>query len=150
VGDENYAALGKLINRSLGAHGRGLVHSIGRVQRRALDPWIAKRVFPGTYQPTLEEMVGILSPHGFATLDVENLRLHYVKTLEHWLERYEKNAAAIEQRLDSRFARTWRMYLAGSIAAFYVGDLQLWQVVFAREGANDLPWTRAGLYAAGR
>lgn len=149
VGDENYAALGRVIDRSLGPHGRGLVHSIGRVQRRPMDPWIARHIFPGSYAPTLEEMVGIVSARAFAVLDVENLRLHYEKTLEHWLERFEKNAAAVERRFDAAFVRTWRMYLAGSIASFHVGNLQLWQVVFAREPSRDLPWTRAGLYAGG-
>ena len=39
------------------------------------------------------------------------------------------------------------MYLAGSIASFHVGSLQLWQVAFAREDARELPWTRARLHA---
>src|SRR5262249_22917399 len=57
VGDENYAALGRVIDRCLPAHGRGLVHSIGRVQRRPMDPWIQRHIFPGSYSPTLQEMV---------------------------------------------------------------------------------------------
>jgi cyclopropane-fatty-acyl-phospholipid synthase len=147
VGEENYAALGRVIDRALPAHGRGLVHSIGRARRRPMDPWIERHIFPGSYSPTLGEMVGILSPHRFAVLDVENLRPHYEKTLEHWLERFEKNAAEVERQFDARFVRMWRMYLAGSIAAFHAGNLQLWQVSFARENAHDLPWTRAHLYA---
>ncbi|HXZ83918.1 MAG TPA: cyclopropane-fatty-acyl-phospholipid synthase family protein [Myxococcota bacterium] len=148
VGDENYAELGRVIDRCLEPHGRGLIHAIGRVQRRPMDPWIVKHIFPGAYSPKLEEMVGILSPHELAVVDVENLRLHYEKTLTHWLERFEKNAAEIERRFDSSFVRIFRLYLAGSIASFHVGNLQLWQVVFQRTRSNDLPWTRARLYAA--
>jgi cyclopropane-fatty-acyl-phospholipid synthase len=147
VGPENYAALGSVIDRCLGPHGRGLVHSIGRVRRRPMDAWISRRIFPGAYSPTLEEMVGILAPHDFAVLDVEDLRLHYERTLIHWLERFEKNAAAIERRFDARFVRMWRLYLAGSIAAFHTSSLQLWQVAFARARSNAIPWTRANLYA---
>ena len=33
---------------------------------------------------------------------------------------------------DDRFVRMWRLYLLGSQAAFTVGELQLFQVVFAR------------------
>src|SRR5215813_2015639 len=106
VGDENYEALGGVIDRCLEPHGRGLLHSIGRVQRRPMDPWIARNIFPGSYSPTLEEIVGILSPHDLAVIDVEDLRLHYEKTLEHWLERFEKHAAAIEKRFDPQFVRT--------------------------------------------
>ncbi len=150
VGDENYGVLGRVIDRCLPAHGRGLIHSIGRVQRRPMDAWIERHIFPGSYSPTLEEMVGILSPYDLAVIDVENLRLHYEKTLEHWLERFEKQAAAVEQRFDAKFVRTWRLYLAGSIASFHVGNLQLWQLVFHRARARELPWNRAHLYARGR
>jgi cyclopropane-fatty-acyl-phospholipid synthase len=150
VGDENYGALGRVIDRCLAPHGRGLIHSIGRVQRRPMDPWIVRNIFPGSYSPTLEEMVGILSPFDFAVIDVEDLRLHYEKTLEHWLERFEKQAAAVEERFGAKFVRTWRLYLAGSIASFHVGNLQLWQLVFHRGRARELPWNRAHLYARER
>ena len=42
--------------------------------------------------------------------------------------------------------RTWRLYLAGSLAAFNVGKLQLFQLLFARGATNEVPWTRAHLY----
>jgi cyclopropane-fatty-acyl-phospholipid synthase len=148
VGDENYRALGRVIDGCLSERGRGLIHSIGRVQRRPMDAWIERNIFPGSYSPTLEEMVGILSPLDMAVIDVEDLRFHYEKTLEHWLERFEKHAAAIERRFDAGFVRTWRLYLAGSVASFHVGNLQLWQLVFHRGRASGIPWTRAHLYEA--
>ena len=48
--------------------------------------------------------------------------------------------------MDEEFVRAWRLYLCGSIAAFNVGELQLFQVVFSRARNNDLPWSRAWLY----
>ena len=45
-----------------------------------------------------------------------------------------------------RFVRIWRVYLSGSQAAFECGQLQLFQVVFARQDSNDVPWTRGYLY----
>jgi cyclopropane-fatty-acyl-phospholipid synthase len=44
--------------------------------------------------------------------------------------------------------RMWRLYLAGSMAAFSTGTLQLFQVVFATADNNDIPWTRAHLYGS--
>jgi cyclopropane-fatty-acyl-phospholipid synthase len=41
----------------------------------------------------------------------------------------------------------WRLYLAGSIAGFTTGTLQLFQVVFAPGASNDVPWTRDYIYA---
>jgi cyclopropane-fatty-acyl-phospholipid synthase len=40
--------------------------------------------------------------------------------------------------------RAWRLYLAGSEAAFTTGWMQLFQVVFARGSRNTPPWTRFG------
>ena len=42
----------------------------------------------------------------------------------------------------------WRLYLAGSIAAFRVGGLQLFQVVFAGNKCASRPWTWSNLYEA--
>jgi len=49
---------------------------------------------------------------------------------------------------DEKFVRMWRLYLAGSIAAFSTGSLQLFQVVFAPGESNDIPWTRAHVYTS--
>jgi cyclopropane-fatty-acyl-phospholipid synthase len=81
-------------------------------------------------------------------LDIENLRLHYARTLEHWIERFEQSADKIEKKYDNAFVRAWRLYLAGSIAGFRAGTMQLFQVLFTRGTNNDLPWSRAHLYRA--
>jgi cyclopropane-fatty-acyl-phospholipid synthase len=47
---------------------------------------------------------------------------------------------------DNHFTRAWRLYLAGSIAAFRVGSLQLFQVVFSHGDNNKLPPSRQDLY----
>jgi len=149
VGRENYATLGRLIERCLVPRGgRGLLHFIGRDRPRLLNAWIRRRIFPGAYAPALAEVLEeVLQPCGLSVLDVENLRLHYAQTLAHWLSRYERVWQKVVERYGEVFARAWRLYLAGSQAAFNTGSLQLFQVAFARSGSNDMPWTRAGLYA---
>lgn len=147
VGLDNYRELGAVIDRSLSPNGRGLLHSIGRNQPEPLDPWIEKHIFPGAYPPSLREMLGVLEPWAFSVLDVENLRLHYAKTLEHWLERFEQHEAEIEQMFDKAFVRAWRLYLSASISGFNNGILQLFQVSFTRPRNNELPWSRTHLYA---
>ncbi len=149
VGADNYGDLGKVIDRSLSPAGRGLIHTIGQNQASPLSPWLLKRIFPGAYPPTLRECMNILEPSGFSVLDVENLRMHYALTLEHWLERFERHAERVAEMFDERFVRTWRLYLCGSIANFRSGSLQLFQVLFSRPGNHDLPWTRAHLYRVG-
>jgi cyclopropane-fatty-acyl-phospholipid synthase len=146
VGQENYAALGELIDRALEPDGRGLIHSIGHLRPEPLNAWIEKRIFPGAYPPTLREMLEVLEPCGFSVLDVENLRLHYALTLEHWLRRFEAARERVREMYDERFVRAWQFYLSSSQAAFSAGDMQLFQVLFARGRSNRVPWTRAYLY----
>jgi cyclopropane-fatty-acyl-phospholipid synthase len=148
VGAESYGDLGRVIHERLDPrHGRGLLHFIGRNRKEPLNPWARRRIFPGAYPPTLGEALrGVLEPYGFSVLDVENLRRHYVRTLAHWRERFEVAAPAVEAMFDERFVRSWRLYLAGSEAAFAAGWMQLFQVVFSRGRDHDVPWTRAALY----
>jgi cyclopropane-fatty-acyl-phospholipid synthase len=112
-----------------------------------MNAWIERHIFPGSYPPTLREMMAVLEPWDFSVLDVENLRLHYAKTLEHWLARFDAHEDEVRARFDADFVRAWRLYLAGSLASFTTGWLQLFQIVFARSGRNDIPWTRSDLYA---
>ncbi len=148
VGPGDYPVLGKVIDSCLKHGGRGLIHSIGRNSPRPLNAWIERRIFPGAYPPTLHEMMDIFESCRFSVLDVENLRLHYAQTLDAWLKRFEQNAEQVEDMLDEQFVRAWRLYLAGSKAAFTAGQLQLFQVVFARENDNDIPWSRAHQYSS--
>jgi cyclopropane-fatty-acyl-phospholipid synthase len=146
VGVENYPQLGGIANRVLGSNGRGLIHSIGRNRPAPLHPWITKRIFPGAYPPSLAEFMQIFEPWDFSVLDVENLRLHYARTLTHWLELFDSSAARVRAMFDEKFERMWRLYLAGSIAGFTTGTLQLFQVLFAPKQNNDIAMTRAHLY----
>jgi cyclopropane-fatty-acyl-phospholipid synthase len=147
VGKKDFVTLGSVIERSLKTDGRGLIHSIGRNRPRPMNAWIERRVFPGAYPPSLMEMMQIFEPNQLSVLDVENLRLHYSLTLRHWLQRYEQHSDEILQMMDEAFVRSWRLYLAGSISAFNVGALQLFQVVFTHAQNNQIPWSRAHLYA---
>jgi cyclopropane-fatty-acyl-phospholipid synthase len=146
VGVENYPELGRIANQSLPRHGRGLIHSIGRNRAAPLHAWIERRIFPGAYPPSLAEMMKIFEPWDLSVLDVENLRLHYAKTLRHWLALYESASERVKNMFDEKFVRMWRLYLAGSVAGFTTGTLQLFQVVFAPRDNNDIPLTRAYLY----
>ncbi|MGH8659258.1 MAG: class I SAM-dependent methyltransferase [Gammaproteobacteria bacterium] len=147
VGPAHYHELGKVIDQCLQGKGRGLIHNIGRNRPLGTTSWIEKRIFPGSYPPTLREMMAVFEPFSFSVIDVENLRMHYAKTLEHWLRRFENHAQEVCDLYDETFVRAWRLYLAGSIASFSAGWLQLYQVLFHRAHDNDLPWSRDYMYS---
>ena len=148
VGVEQYAALGEVIDRVLDRErGRGLLHFIGRNHAEPLCRWITSRIFPGAYPPTVGEVArAVLEPRRLSVLDVENLRPHYARTLEHWIDRYASARGLVARTCGERFARAWHLYLVGSRVGFTTGSLQLFQVTFAREHDNTVPWTRVALY----
>ncbi len=146
VGTRNYAQLGAVIDRSLKDNGIALIHSIGRNVPELMSAWTEKRIFPGACPPTIREMMDITEPYDFSVLDIENLRLHYAETLRHWLIRFDANQHVVSRMFDERFIRAWRLYLSGSIAAFLVGSLQLFQMVFVKGFNNKLSRTREHIY----
>ena len=148
VGVDNYRTLGEVAARVLAPDGRGLIHSIGRNAPAPNNAWIERRIFPGSYPPSLAEMSAIFEPQEFSILDVENLRLHYARTCQAWLDRFEAAADRVAAMYDASFVRAWRLYLSGSVAAFTTGSLQLFQVVFAPGRSNAVPMTRDHLYGA--
>lgn len=146
VGRSNFKTFGELIDTVLKRNGRGLIHSISQNEPRPVNAWLEQRIFPGGYTPTLREMCEVLEPIDCVVVDVENLRMHYAKTCEHWLERFDAHADEIKAMYDEAFVRAWRLYLSGCIANFSTNSLQLYQILFTRAGQPAVPWTRAYLY----
>lgn len=150
VGRRQFAALARVLARTVRRDGgRGLLHFIGRDVPRPLNAWIRRRIFPGAYPPTLSEVTTrILVPAGMSVVDVENLRLHYARTLALWSERFHRATGEIRETFGDEFRRAWELYLAGSQSAFATGWMQLFQVVFAPRESPPPSWTRAEVYAA--
>jgi len=148
VGVKHYRNLASVISRVLRRTcGRGLLHFIGRDIPRPLNSWIRRRIFPGGYAPTLAEVATkVLGPAQLSILDVENLRLHYARTLAHWSRRFAIISDQVRARYGEEFRRAWELYLVGSEAAFATGSLQLFQVVFAPMEALPPYWSRAEIY----
>lgn len=147
VGKDHYEEMRRVIGRAVKKTTRGLLHFIGRNQRTQLNAWIRKRIFPGAYPPTLREALDLLEPLNLSVLDVENLRMHYARTLEEWLARFEKSANRVADMFGAEFVRLWRLYLAGSLAGFRAGSMQLFQVLFAGSECRSIPITRNHLYS---
>jgi cyclopropane-fatty-acyl-phospholipid synthase len=150
VGRPHYRSLAEVLRRSVRRNGgRGLLHFIGRDVPRPLNAWIRRRIFPGGYTPTLAEVTtGVLAPAGMSVIDVENLRLHYERTLAHWKERFEASSGTVEQLYGRSFQRAWELYLSGSRAAFATGWMQLFQIVFTPAESRPPSWTRDDPYDA--
>ncbi len=148
VGQDNYKTLGDVIYRSLKRGGLGIIHSVGRSRTAPPNAWLEQRIFPGSYPPSLRDMMDVFEAHEFSILDIENLRLHYAQTLMEWLRRFDSHADEIMRMYDESFVRAWRLYLGGCAAAFLASTIQLFQVVFAHPDDNRMPMTRGHVYGA--
>jgi cyclopropane-fatty-acyl-phospholipid synthase len=126
--------------------GIGLLHTIGQERPVPGDPWTLKYIFPGGYIPSLDEIVRTMCETKLIPTDIENLRLHYARTLEEWGARFEVHVKKVEAMYDASFVRMWRMFLNGCAANFRYGDMRLYHVLFTNGLNNTMPLTREHLY----
>ena len=68
------------------------------------SPWLRKYIFPGAYSPALSEVFTAVEQASLWVADVEFLRLHYARTLQHWHRTLRaRTAAEIAALYDERF-----------------------------------------------
>lgn len=146
VGRNNYDLFFKNVNSVLKAKGIFLLHYISSLQESPGDPWIKKYIFPGGVIPTLREIINLCGDYKFYTIDVESLRLHYMKTLLCWYSNFKNNIDDINKMFDEKFIRTWELYLASCAASFHSGNIDLHQILLTKGPKNDLPMTREYMY----
>lgn len=105
-------------------------------------------VFPDACLTPISHTIEMAERCGFELRDVENLREHYSKTLQHWLGRIEENAELVRGTADERTRRLFRLYLSGFAHQFSQARIGLYQTLLAKPllGTPAVPMTRAGLY----
>jgi cyclopropane-fatty-acyl-phospholipid synthase len=134
---------GRLLNHGITTGQRDLVRDFGAEP----DSFIGRHVFPdGALVPT-HRTVRVLEQAGLEVRDVEQLRPHYARTLQHWVANLEASWDDAVRVVGERTARVWRAYCAGSVVGFETGDLGIVQVVATR-GDADLPLDRDHLHLA--
>ena len=142
VGPRHFRSFFAKAKSLLSEDGVMLLHTIGRMGKPSTtDPFTAKYLFPGGYNPSLSEVVAASEKTRLILTDVEVLRLHYAQTLDIWLERTHAARDDIIRLYDERFFRLWEFYLAGASGAFRYGGLVNFQLQYARN-RGTLPITR--------
>ncbi|WP_095146246.1 MULTISPECIES: C17 cyclopropane fatty acid synthase CfaB [unclassified Pseudomonas] len=130
-------------------HGITAKHTDGRPVGRGAGDFIGRYVFPNGELPHLAMMCAQISEVGLEIVDVESLRLHYARTLDHWSERLEDNLETAAKEVPEQALRIWRLYLAGCAYAFARGWINLHQILAVKahpDGSHELPWTRDDIY----
>lgn len=142
VGRDNYQLFIDCVRAVLKDGGVFLLHFISALKEHPGDPWIKKYIFPGGVIPSLREIVSSLAEDQFHIIDVENLRLHYNKTLLYWLKNYNEHLDEVREVYSERFVRMWNLYLASCAATFHNGIIDLHQIIATKGINNELPLVR--------
>ena len=119
-----------------------LLHYISDPSEKETSAWIRKYIFPGGCLPSLREMVSLAYDYDMNVIDVESLRYHYYKTLMHWYNNFQGVREQVEAKRGSEFVRMWDLYLCGCAAGFYIGNMDLHQILMTKGVTNELPLTR--------
>ncbi|HUP28944.1 MAG TPA: class I SAM-dependent methyltransferase [Usitatibacter sp.] len=155
VGLKNLPVYFGSVRRLLRERGLFLNHGItsSDVHNRAVGlgagEFIGRYVFPRGELPHLHRVVHDMSEQDLEVHDVECLRPHYARTLEHWSANFERRLDAAVGASSQRTARIWRLYLAGCAHAFEQRWISIYQVLASRQagpGRTDLPLTRDWMY----
>ncbi|MCB2353745.1 SAM-dependent methyltransferase [Clostridium estertheticum] len=142
VGLENLSEYFHIVNDLLKDKGLSLLHCITAVNEGGNNTWIDKYIFPGGHVPAIKTIISDIAELELELIDIESLRRHYGKTLEHWAENFENALPIIEKTKDETFIRMWRLYLNACAASFNCGNINVHQILFAKGVNNDLPLTR--------
>lgn len=105
-------------------------------------------VFPQGELPHISLVLSTLEKAGMEAYDVELLRRHYARTLQHWAANFEAQSETIRGMVGEKRYRIWRVYLAGCAHAFDTDKMSIYQVTCqkAKRPSASLPWSRHYLY----
>ncbi len=130
-------------------HGITARHTDGRPVGRGAGEFIDRYVFPNGELPHMAMISAHISEAGLEVVDVESLRPHYAKTLEHWSARLESRLDDAARIVPEQTLRIWRLYLAGCAYGFTKGWINLHQILAVKpfaDGKTGLPLTREDIY----
>jgi cyclopropane-fatty-acyl-phospholipid synthase len=96
--------------------------------------WIQKHIFPGGHLPSLGALCDAMARNSHLVVEhLENIGIHYARTLREWRHRFEKNLDGVAQLgFDRTFQRKWLYYLSFCEAAFETRSLGNLQMVLSR------------------
>ena len=138
VGAKNYGTYMQAVNDRLSdPDGLTLLHTIGgnRASNRT-DPWMDRYIFPNSVLPSAGQITN--AAEGALTLeDWHSFGPDYDRTLMTWHKNISECWADLPEHYDERFQRMWNFYLLVSAGGFRARYLQLWQVVFSRDGLRE-------------
>ena len=155
VGLANLPQYNATVHRVLKANGlflnHGITHEENGWQKTVDTEFINRYVFPDGELDRVSNVQAGMEAAQFEIQDVENLRIHYARTLRHWVSRLEAHHDEATIYVSEATYRVWRLYMAASALEFESGGTGIYQILAsrrpnARPYIQPVPLTRQDLY----
>ena len=141
IGIRNYPTYFGFLRDRLKPGGRLLNHCITRPHNRneSTGAFIDRYVFPDGELTGVGKIATEAQDAGLEVHDVENLRIHYAKTLTGWSENLAAHWDDCVAEVGEGTARVWGLYMVGSRIAFERNELELHHVLASNTGDDGTP-----------
>jgi cyclopropane-fatty-acyl-phospholipid synthase len=136
VGYKNYRPFMEIVNRCLEDNGLFLLHTMGNNSPCYGDLWINKYIFPNGTLPSIAQ-IATATEGLFVMEDWHNFGQDYDLTLLAVFEKFDKNWDKLKIKYEERFYKIWKYFLLSFAGGFRSRYLQLWQIVFSKNGIRN-------------
>ena len=136
VGYKNFKEYFQIAHKCLKKEGLFLLQTIGSNKSVvSVNPWIGKYIFPNGMLPSIKQL-STATEKLFVMEDWHSFGSDYDKTLMAWFNNFQHNWKNLKNDYGERFFRMWKYYLLSCAGAFRARDIQLWQIVFSKNGVT--------------
>jgi len=145
IGVRNYPSYFGFVKDKLKPEGRLLNHCITRADSRQsarTGEFIDRYVFPDGELAAPGRLVSAVHDAGFEVHDVENIRVHYARTLAGWCANLAEHWDECVAEVGENTCRVWGLYMAASRLSFERNEIQLHHILAAKvgdDGSNGFP-----------
>lgn len=133
VGYKNHRAFMEVCHRCLSDDGLFLLETIGSSSSMTYgDSWFNKYLVYSV--PPSIAQIGNATEYLFVMEDLHNFGADFVPTELSWLNNFEENWEKLKPKYGEDLYRKWKFFFYYSASAFKSRYLQVWQIVFSKNG----------------
>ncbi len=140
VGKANMKDFFKIVHKSLKKGGLFIQHTITTNTYRKKgyeNSFLDKFMFPGGELMFEHDLVNLASSSGFELLNAENYRTHYVKTLNDWIIRMEKQKDKLLKIVSDNVYRIYHIFFIGSLISFKTKEISIFQNLYYKTDSDN-------------
>jgi cyclopropane-fatty-acyl-phospholipid synthase len=140
VGKANMKNFFKIVHKCLKKGGLFMQHTITTNTYRKKgyeNSFLDKFMFPGGELMFEHDLVNLASSSGFELLNAENYRTHYVKTLNDWIIRMEKQKDKLLKIVSDNVYRIYHIFFIGSLISFKTKEISIFQNLYYKTDSDN-------------